>query len=222
METDMNRMLAERVLPQGEARKATRRPGRNVTVNLAESPLGWLRARSLISARQLDAGEKLRADWEQAGYGPKVTMEWGQPARDKASRRAPPPLHPTVRQTAARRRVRGLAPRSAEAEIAGVDLVELHALQQDRVARSPTDQHVIADLGQREVSEIVDAGDAVEKDRVLVLLEVGDAVVAIAGAEAEQVVAFAARQHVVAAAAPERVVALAAIEHVVPAGFRGR
>jgi len=101
----MNRMLAERVLPQGEARKATRRPGRNVTVNLAESPLGWLRARSLISARQLDAGEKLRADWEQAGYGPKVTMEWGQPARDKASRRAPPPLHPTVRQTAARRRV---------------------------------------------------------------------------------------------------------------------
>ena len=59
----------------------------------------------MISARQLEAGEKLRADWEQAGYGPKVTMEWGQPARDKASRRAPPPLHPTVRQTAARRRV---------------------------------------------------------------------------------------------------------------------
>jgi len=34
-----------------------------VTVNLAESPLGWLKARGLISARQYDAGEMPRGDW---------------------------------------------------------------------------------------------------------------------------------------------------------------
>ena len=34
-------------------------------------------------------------------------MDWSSTARDKASRRAPPPLHPTVRQAAARRRVDG-------------------------------------------------------------------------------------------------------------------
>jgi hypothetical protein len=102
----MKRMLAERPLPQDEpGRRARRRPARAVTVNLAESPLGWLRARLLISARQFEAGETLRRDWEQAGHGPKVTMAWDAPARDKASRRAPPPLHPTVRQAAARRRV---------------------------------------------------------------------------------------------------------------------
>lgn len=102
----MKQVLAERALPQDAcAGGARRRPSRSVTVNLAESPLAWLRSRAMISARQLEAGEKLRRDWEQAGLGPKVTMEWAAPARDKASRRAPPPLHPTVRQAAARRRV---------------------------------------------------------------------------------------------------------------------
>ena len=33
--------------------------GRRVMVNLAESPLGWLRARKLIDARQFEAGERL-------------------------------------------------------------------------------------------------------------------------------------------------------------------
>jgi hypothetical protein len=102
----MKRMLVERPLPRvGSARVGRRGAPRSVTVNLAESPIGWLRARAMISARQLEAGEKLRRDWEQAGYGPKVTMDWAAPARDKASRRSPPPLHPTVRQAAAGRRV---------------------------------------------------------------------------------------------------------------------
>ena len=101
----MKRMLAERILPDDERGRVRRPPSRSVTVNLAESPLSWLRARSLVSTRQLEAGEKLRRDWEQAGLGPKVTMDWATPARDKASRRAPPPLHPTVRQAAAGRRV---------------------------------------------------------------------------------------------------------------------
>jgi hypothetical protein len=35
--------------------------GRSVTVNLAESPLGWLKARGHISGRQYDAGEQCAA-----------------------------------------------------------------------------------------------------------------------------------------------------------------
>ena len=50
--------------------------GRRVTVNLAESPLGWLRARGRVSARQFEAGERLRGDFERAGMGPRVTMDW--------------------------------------------------------------------------------------------------------------------------------------------------
>jgi hypothetical protein len=50
--------------------------GRGVTVNLAESPLGWLASRGLIAARQLEAGERLRADYERAALAPAVTMRW--------------------------------------------------------------------------------------------------------------------------------------------------
>jgi hypothetical protein len=49
---------------------------RSVTVNLAESPLGWLFARGHVSRRQYDAGERLRADWERAQLAPRVTMAW--------------------------------------------------------------------------------------------------------------------------------------------------
>lgn len=49
---------------------------RFVTVNLAESPLAWLHARGKLSDRQLLAGEKLRADYERAGLGARVTMCW--------------------------------------------------------------------------------------------------------------------------------------------------
>jgi len=50
--------------------------GRSVTVNVAESPLGWLRARGLVDARQFEAGERLRGDYETAALGPRVTMRW--------------------------------------------------------------------------------------------------------------------------------------------------
>ncbi len=58
--------------------KEQRMPGsaRIVTMNLSESPLGWLRARGLVSVRQFDAGEKLRGDFERASLGPSVTMRW--------------------------------------------------------------------------------------------------------------------------------------------------
>ena len=49
---------------------------RSVTVNAAESPLAWLKARGLVEARQFEAGERLRGDYEMAALGPRVTMRW--------------------------------------------------------------------------------------------------------------------------------------------------
>ena len=74
------RLLAERALPQDGEDRHDREPkrmrARSVTVNLSESPLGWLHARGHLSDRQFDAGEKLRADWERAGLAPRITMRW--------------------------------------------------------------------------------------------------------------------------------------------------
>jgi hypothetical protein len=47
-----------------------------VTVNLAESPLGWLFARGHVTQRQFDAGERLRWDWERGQLAARVTMAW--------------------------------------------------------------------------------------------------------------------------------------------------
>lgn len=52
--------------------------GRTVTVNRAESPLGWLRSRGLVDPRQFDAGERLRAEYERASLAASVTMRWGE------------------------------------------------------------------------------------------------------------------------------------------------
>ena len=49
---------------------------RTVTFNAAESPLGWLFARGLVTQRQFDAGERFRTDWERAQLAPRVTMSW--------------------------------------------------------------------------------------------------------------------------------------------------
>src|SRR5690349_12615818 len=66
------RLLDERAIDGDE--KA--RPSRTVTFNAAESPLGWLLSRGLVTRRQYDAGERLRADWERAQLSPRVTMSW--------------------------------------------------------------------------------------------------------------------------------------------------
>lgn len=76
MRYDQGRLLEERALDDGRQKGAPKRPVRSVTVNLAESPLGWLRARGHISERQFDAGEQLRLDWERAQLAPSVTMRW--------------------------------------------------------------------------------------------------------------------------------------------------
>ena len=71
------RILVERSI-DGEERKGAggKRPARSVTVNLAESPLGWLYSRGLLTNVQFDAGERLRGDWERAQLAQRVTMSW--------------------------------------------------------------------------------------------------------------------------------------------------
>jgi hypothetical protein len=81
------RLIGERAIEAGiasEIERGSRRSARSVTVNAAESPLGWLLARGLVSRRQYDAGERLRCDWERAQLAPRVTMSWdaGPVARD--------------------------------------------------------------------------------------------------------------------------------------------
>jgi len=69
-----SRLIAERPLAGDRDKKG--RPVRSVTMNLAESPLGWLFARGHVSRRQLEAGERLRHDWERAQLAPRITMSW--------------------------------------------------------------------------------------------------------------------------------------------------
>ena len=68
---------------------------RSVTVKLAESPLGWLFSRGLLSRRQFDAGERLRCDWERAQLAPRVTMAWDAApvARGRGGSAAEPDLN---------------------------------------------------------------------------------------------------------------------------------
>ena len=71
------RLLEEKAIERGIASEgAGDGSPRSVTVNLTESPLGWLFARGLVTRRQFDAGERLRSDWERAQLAPRVTMAW--------------------------------------------------------------------------------------------------------------------------------------------------
>ena len=72
------RLLVERSIDRTgtPAQRSDGRLRRSVTVNIAESPLGWLFARGFVSQRQFDAGERLRCDWERAQLSPRVTMAW--------------------------------------------------------------------------------------------------------------------------------------------------
>ena len=70
------RLLRERIINLAGETDQGARPTRSVTVNVAESPLGWLFSRGLLTQRQFDAGERLRWDWERAQLAPGVTMAW--------------------------------------------------------------------------------------------------------------------------------------------------
>lgn len=79
--------------------------------NQAESPIGRLSrrrgrdGRPLISARQYDAGEKLREDFEAAGLGPRVTLSYDSPPISRSRRAAPDMPTATERQIHARQRL---------------------------------------------------------------------------------------------------------------------
>ena len=75
--------------------------GRNVSINDADSPLGWLKARGLVDARQFEAGERLRGDYEMAAMGPRVTMRWSARVDGGGSGGEP---DPSGAQIAAKRR----------------------------------------------------------------------------------------------------------------------
>ena len=79
MARSQTRLLGERELAVDVGAEAVRgqsRSSRSLTVNVAESPLGWLLAHGHVTRRQFDAGERLRSDWERAQLAPRVTMAW--------------------------------------------------------------------------------------------------------------------------------------------------
>jgi hypothetical protein len=78
--------------------------GRTFSVNVAESPLSWLRARNLVDARQFEAGERLRADYEMASLGSSVTMRWDASPIAKGRRGASMGIDPTMAQLSAKQR----------------------------------------------------------------------------------------------------------------------
>lgn len=102
----MPRKLVERELTEEGPRRGEPARGRrrSVTVNLGENPLSWLHARGHLSDRQLDAGERLRADFERARLAPSITMRW-DPLRVEGGGGAA--LTPSERQIAAKARFDG-------------------------------------------------------------------------------------------------------------------
>ena len=105
---EANRVLVEQPFARdGQARSAARKGGaapRSVTVNMVESPLGWLKARGMVTQRQFDAGDRLREEWERAQLSPSVTMRWDAAPLGGSRRAAPRVLDPTERQLAAKAR----------------------------------------------------------------------------------------------------------------------
>jgi Domain of unknown function (DUF6456) len=106
-------------------RQITTELGRsNVTVDEAESPLAWLArrrgrsGRALIEPHQLQAGERLRADFTCANLMPRTTSNWASPvATDR--RGGERIAHFTETMIAARQRVH-LALDAAGPEFAGL------------------------------------------------------------------------------------------------------
>ena len=102
--TMLPRLLSERSIERESVAGPEARRVRSVTVNLAESPLGWLYSRGFVSRRQFDAGERLRSDWERAQLAPRITMTWDSApvARGRGGAAAQPDL--TASQLDAKRR----------------------------------------------------------------------------------------------------------------------
>src|SRR4029453_10034148 len=97
-------MIEGEVVASPGRRTSAKRARRSVTVNLAESPLGWLFARGHISRRQFDAGEKLRIDWERGQLAAHVTMAWDSGPVTRGRRGQGPSADLSAAQIDARRR----------------------------------------------------------------------------------------------------------------------
>ena len=103
------RELVERNWVDGHmrSRQPSGRQGRGVTVNLSESPLSWLRARGHVDARQFEAGERLRGDYERAALGPHVTMRWDAAPPGRTPRGIPQAPDRVLAQLSAKQRFDG-------------------------------------------------------------------------------------------------------------------
>ncbi len=94
------RELVERKVEGATGSGRERGAARTVTVNRRESPLSWLASRGLVTGRQSEAGERLRADYERAQLAASVTMRW-TPRVDGGGAAG---LSPAEAQLAAKRR----------------------------------------------------------------------------------------------------------------------
>jgi hypothetical protein len=83
----VQQVLVEKGLAR-DGRAAAARKIRSVMVNIAESPLSWLRAHTRISERQYDAGELLRKDYERALLPQRTTVNWAGPPQGRVARGA--------------------------------------------------------------------------------------------------------------------------------------
>ncbi len=104
--------FAEQHAVRGERRVARADGGADVIrVNLGESPLGWLATRrgpdgaAFLTTEEVEAGERLRGDFERAQMGPRVAQDWSSflTPRDSAG----PGRGPAEGPSAARERVGG-------------------------------------------------------------------------------------------------------------------
>ncbi|HWP25966.1 MAG TPA: DUF6456 domain-containing protein [Xanthobacteraceae bacterium] len=73
-------------------------------VNAAESPVAWLAQRGLLAPSQMEAAERLRADFTRAQLLPHTTLNWTLPVVDAP--RGPLAMRLTEAVVAARQRVR--------------------------------------------------------------------------------------------------------------------
>src|SRR5262249_51181365 len=98
------RLLKEQAIAGDVAGSRVTHKVRSVTVNLTESPLGWLLTHGHLTQRQFGAGERLRADWERGHLSPRVTMAWdsGPVARGRGG--SAPKADPGGAQIDAKRR----------------------------------------------------------------------------------------------------------------------
>mgnify|MGYP006271564321 CR=1 FL=1 len=94
-------------------------------VNLGESPLGWLARRRgadgspFLAAEEVEAGERLRADFEAAQMGPRVTQDWRSFLAPRDTSRGPsgPAEGPRAARERVVRAVEALGPGLSDAAI---------------------------------------------------------------------------------------------------------